>query len=198
MLIANGGNNLIFFGNTPGEMGSAMVRIEDLVNLNAQFRVVRKIQRIPGEPFIDTEDFVTTRFTPWALKVWAFLYTTTTITWEQLVDGCTSTIVDEFGQPVDEAGRIHHLREIDAALANLIGLGLISPDRVSQDGLEKGVEDGLTAKALREVAARHTERERDQALERARLEYRLQQLRGDDPAGKKNTRKTGKTEPVGA
>jgi len=195
MLIANGGNNLIFFGNMPGEMGIALVRIEDLVNLNAQFRVVRKIQRIPGEPFVDTEDYVNTRFTPWMLKAWAFLYTTTTISWEQLVDGCTSTIVDEFGQPVDEAGRIHHLREIDAALANLIGLGMISPDRVSQDGLEKGIEDGLTAKALREVAARHTEREKSRAIERARLEYRLQQIGGDCSACRKNTKKTGKTEP---
>lgn len=177
-----GGSTVALMGNAPHEEDTGNITIEQLVNLSGSFTITRQT---PGKsPLHET---VAVSFSPWMLKVWAAIRILPATTWPELVSSCTEgMIVDGLPVSMDDPEKAKKINQsIDVALASLTWLGLVSADRVIRDGLDKGIENGETARILRETAKIREQRARDLQIERARLEFRLKQLSGDDASERK-------------
>ncbi|MGB8219522.1 MAG: hypothetical protein WCE46_03975 [Methanoregula sp.] len=179
-----GGSSVVVLGSQLREEEEGKVSIHDLIHMTASFYVVRAIRGTTVmSPARTQRDTVSVNFSPMMMLCWAAIRMTDTITWDELVEECTKDkLVD--GLPIDlaadpdRAKKIN--RDIDIALASLCGLGLASASRIERDHLHEGVPDGDTSKELKRLAELRERQIGETRLERAKLEYRLSQLKGEE------------------
>jgi len=187
-----GGSFSVTTGRNYTEEEQGLFDIEKLINITAHFQIYRALRgtTIMGQTQME-KDVVSVSFSAWMMKCWAALRMTREIAWQELVESCIEGMIEE-GLPIDldanpeRANKI--AKQIDGALAALVRLGLVSASRVEKDHLHEGVPDGDTSRALKELAELRERRSQELNVEKARLEYRLQQIRGDDVAEKPKLR----------
>jgi hypothetical protein len=191
------GRSSVVVMNTPlREEEQGTVSIHQLINMTASFYVVRTI---PGttimSPIRTQRDTIGVGFTPFMLLAWAAIRMTDSITWDALVEACIKDKPTEDGLPINLAADPERAKKIyvaiDAALASLIGLGVVSAARVERDRLHEGIPGGEADRELKRLAELRERQVREDQLERAKLEYRLSQLNGEIPEKPAKAKKTG-------
>jgi hypothetical protein len=169
--------------STPG-LDGIEVKIEDLENLVGHLRIVKKRPTIlsmsdGSEATENCIDLVPVRLSVWALKCLACLWLTKEISTDSLLALTTEGLIDpKSGELETDIQRARHIRDIDDGLADLLHLGMVSVERLQQDGLDHIMPGGSVEKTIKVILDKREVVRRDMAGEKARLVHRLHHLGG--------------------
>jgi len=149
------------------------VKPEDITGLELQVRKVHIVRDSPGEPLREDRTTEHIRLGSVDLRVWALLQALPKVSWDRLVAGCA----DPETLATDPATA---QRSVDQAIAALLHHGLVDPQRIEKDGLDRG---GYTQRMLATIAVDCEASEVERAEEAAALERRLSRLRAKGKKG---------------